>query len=418
MIVTDIKLKQGKTCELNAKVETAREEYSELFYRLPDEFTQSIHVSADPFIAALLIPSMQLGETLTVDAPASPRLLRSLPKIMAYYHNWDPKYKIIEVRTSKERQESDSIPKVNALFFSGGVDSFYALTRLTEQTADRNHLSHLIFVHGFDIRLNDNMLFEKSYAAVKDITSYYGKKLVLVRTNVREITDKYVRWMNCYGAGMASVALCGLFRNVYIASDVAPNERYLAFTSAHPDLDPLWSTDTTALIHYGDGISRVEKVKALANNPMAQKHLRVCMENRNGAYNCGRCSKCVRTMLALYMAGALSNFNFPTKLTPELVKAINYNPDPSIILHTEQTLHELQRRGEDQLANALSQALNKDPSYEKEIDALRSELIGIKKCFGYKFMRLYGSIIDQALPDGTKRGEFKRRVLDLLRGSS
>src|SRR5271167_2432185 len=306
MIVTDIKLKQGKTCELNAKVETAREEYSELFYRLPGEFTQSIHVSADPFIAALLIPSMQLGETLTVDAPASPRLLRSLPKIMAYYHNWDPKYKIIEVRTSKERQESDSIPKVNALFFSGGVDSFYALTRLTEQTADRNHLSHLIFVHGFDIRLNDNMLFEKSYAAVKDIASYYGKKLVVVRTNVREITDKYVRWMNCYGAGMASVALCGLFRNVYIASDVAPNERYLAFTSAHPDLDPLWSTDTTALIHYGDGISRVEKVKALANNPMAQKHLRVCMENRNGAYNCGRCSKCVRTMLALYMAGALS----------------------------------------------------------------------------------------------------------------
>ncbi len=419
MIVTDIKLKQGKTCELNAKVETKSEEFSKLFYRLPNEFTQSIHVSADPFIAALLIISMRLDETLTVDAPASPRLLRSLPKIMAYYHNWDPKYKIIEVRTSNERQENDSISKANALFFSGGVDSFYALTRLTEQTADRNRLSHLIFVHGFDIKLNDNMLFEKSYAAVKDIASYYGKKLVLVSTNVREITDKYVSWINCYGFAMASVALCGLFRNVYIASELGPNEGYLSLAaSSHPDLDPLWSTDTTALIHYGDGISRVEKAKALANNPMAQKHLRVCMENRNGAYNCGKCEKCVRTMLALYLAGALSNFNFPTKLTPELVKAINHR-NSFQILQSEEILHELQRKGEDQLANALSQALNKNRSHEmeKEIDALRSELMDIKNCVGYKFMRFYGSIIDQALPNGTKRGVLKRRVLHRLRGS-
>ena len=415
MIVTDIKLKQGKTCELNAKVETKSKEYSELFYRLPDEFTQSIHVSADPFIAALLVPSMRLGETLTVNAPASPRLLRALPKIMAFYHNWDPKYKIIEVKTSNERQKSDYISKVNALFFSGGLDSFYALTKLTPE---KNHVSHLIFVHGFDIKLNDNMLFEKSYAAVKDIASYYGKELVLVSTNVREITDKYVSWYRCHGAGMASVALCGPFGNVYIASDVGPNERSLSIAAAcHPDLDPLWSSDTTALMHYGDGISRVEKAKALANNSMAQKHLRVCMENINGAYNCGRCSKCVRTMLALYMVGALSNFNFPTKLTPELVKAINYNPDPAAILHTEEILHELQQRGEHQLANALAQASNKDLSYEKEIDALRSELTSIKKCFGYKFMRFYGSVIDQALPDGTKRGEFKRRVLHSLRGS-
>ena len=55
---------------------------------------------------------------------------------------------------------------------------------------------------------------------------------------------------------------------------------------------------------------------------------------------------------------------------------------------------------------------------EEDRDALRSELTGIKKCFGYKLMRLYGSIIDQALPDGTRRGELKKRVVDFLRGSS
>jgi len=55
---------------------------------------------------------------------------------------------------------------------------------------------------------------------------------------------------------------------------------------------------------------------------------------------------------------------------------------------------------------------------EKERDALRSELADIRKCFGYKLMRLYGSIIDQALPDGTRRGEIKKRVSDFIRGSS
>jgi len=54
---------------------------------------------------------------------------------------------------------------------------------------------------------------------------------------------------------------------------------------------------------------------------------------------------------------------------------------------------------------------------ENERDALRNELRGIKKCFGYRFMRFYGSIIDQSLPDGTKRGELKRKVVDHLRGS-
>jgi hypothetical protein len=359
MKVTDIRVKRGTNCELDATVEAMVSRKSfQLFYHFPIEFAESVQIYADPFVAALLIPSMALGESLIVDAAVSPRLLRTLPKIMAFYHDWDPKYKPIKVRTSKERQESDSVSKANALFFSGGVDSFYALTKLTEQTVERNLLSHLIFVHGFDIKLNDNMLFERSYAAVKDIASYYGKKLVLVSTNIRAITDKYVDWGNWYGSVMASVALCfnGFFDHVYIASDLAPGEGKLG---SHPDLDPLWSTQTSNIVHCFPGISRLEKARALANNPMAQKHLRVCWENRNGAYNCGRCNKCVRTMLALYLAGALSNFNFPTILTPELVEGIDPK-SPSQILHTELLLQELKRQGEHQLANSLSQTLNKD----------------------------------------------------------
>src|SRR5208337_2670196 len=125
--------------------------------------------------------------------------------------------------------------------------------------------------------------------------------------------------------------------------------------------DPLWSTETTTFIHYCYGISRVEKARSLADNPLAQEYLRVCWENRNGEYNCGRCNKCIQTMLALHLAGALSKFNFPTTLTPELVYSMDYDAHWIVISHLEQILHELQQREDNQLANALSHAIRKTP---------------------------------------------------------
>ncbi|HKM75408.1 MAG TPA: hypothetical protein VJZ32_03220 [Candidatus Bathyarchaeia archaeon] len=359
MKVTGIRLNPTTPSQLNAEVETVSKSFP-LFYALPSEFGGSMQVIADPFIVALLIPSMRLGQTLTVDAPASPKLLRALPKIMTFYHNWDPTYKMVKVETSPGSRETHSpLSKVDALFFTGGIDSFYSLTKLTEQNSEHD-FTHLIFVHGFDIKLNDSLLFEKTHAALKEIASRYEKKLVIVKTNLRSVTDEYVSWANCCGGGMASAALSfnGFFRQIYISSDLGPNERNLPL-AIHPDLDPLWSTETTNFVHYLDGVGRVQKARALADNQIAQKHLRVCWENRNGAYNCGRCSKCVRTMLALHLAGALSKFNFPTALTPELVSALNYDPDPSVILHTQQIIHELQQRGENQLAKALSKATKK-----------------------------------------------------------
>ena len=54
---------------------------------------------------------------------------------------------------------------------------------------------------------------------------------------------------------------------------------------------------------------------------------------------------------------------------------------------------------------------------EKERDMLRTELMGIKKCFGYKFMGFYSSIIEQVLPDNTRRGEIKRKIINRITNS-
>ena len=60
--------------------------------------------------------------------------------------------------------------------------------------------------------------------------------------------------------------------------------------------------------HVGATRAREQKVAAIAGMDLARRHLRVCYENRNGAYNCGRCEKCVRTMVALEVVGVLDQF--------------------------------------------------------------------------------------------------------------
>ena len=47
----------------------------------------------------------------------------------------------------------------------------------------------------------------------------------------------------------------------------------------------------------------------------------------------------------------------------------------------------------------------------KTLWSTQGELEDIKRSFGYKLMRFYGSRIDRLLPDGTRRGEFKRVVV-------
>jgi hypothetical protein len=62
-------------------------------------------------------------------------------------------------------------------------------------------------------------------------------------------------------------------------------------------------------------VTRVDKTAMIANDPFALDHLRVCLRNRGGPGNCGRCKKCIRTMVTLDAIGVLSRAKtFPPRL--------------------------------------------------------------------------------------------------------
>ncbi len=182
-------------------------------------------------------------------------------------------------------------------FFSGGVDSFYSL--LTK----RAEVTHLVLVHGFDIALEDAQLRRQTSSMARSVADEVGKDLIEVDTNVKALFGVCgVPWAWAHGD---------------FCLEPGPT-RELVPLGSHPGLDPLWSADGVTITHDGDDPSRTEKIRFLKDEDLVLRWLRICWENRHGAYNCGECGKCVRAMAILDSLGALERCStLPDRLPVE-----------------------------------------------------------------------------------------------------
>jgi len=247
---------------------------------------------------------MMSGERLVIPAPVSPRLLRSLADIQAIYHSFDARLHRIDVETMPRLlTEEVSAPEVSGLFFSLGVDSFYSLLKnQRDHPDDAETVRYLVMIHGFDVSHDDwdECFSPRMLASGERVARETGKTLLPVTTNLRPITRRLSRWNLSHGSALASVALAlgGLFGQALIAAGTTYDQLYP--WGSHPVLDPRWSTERLAVVHDGCELGRIDKVRFLAASPLVLETLKVCP-----LYNCGRCIKCLPTIIDLYQAGVL-----------------------------------------------------------------------------------------------------------------
>ncbi len=293
---------------------------SELFFRFPADCAPLVGLSGDPFLATLLVPAMVAGVALEIHAPVSERLLRRTVQIQDLLTAWYPKLHRIEVMAPMGTEASRWFPESRGIgaFFSGGIDSGYTLLK--------NHLgwpsvsgpiTHLIFGKGFDARLADAQGLDESEVQLRALAAQYGRTLVVVETNLRDVLD--APWGEMYhGAALAAVAHClapGL-HTVLVPGSYTYGELAVPWGS-HPWLDELWSTESVHLIHDGAETSRIGKLATLLQyQPALVDRLRVCFEDAHGSpRNCGRCLKCLRVMVLLRALGHLGKTpSFPAEL--------------------------------------------------------------------------------------------------------
>ena len=272
-------------------------------------------------LATVLLPAMKLGSSVELEGALSPRLLEGVSKIQEIFYVWDKSFQPIEIKSKTFAVDENKSDRKVACFFSGGVDSFYTLLK------NLDAIDSLVLIHGFDFK-PDFPARDEVVRNIKTIASEFGKDLVEVETNLRDFADRFVGWGLYHGAALASVALllAGHFKEVFIPS--SHSYRWLVPWGSHPLVDPLWGTEELRITHDGCEATRVKKVGTIAKNDVAMSYLRVCWENKDGAYNCGKCEKCLRTMINLLVVNASGKCKtFTRSLDLGLVSWIEANDD-------------------------------------------------------------------------------------------
>lgn len=277
----------------------------------PPEFLARESPPAAPFLVAVLLLAMQKDEDIWIDHPISPQLLRGLEQYQARFHTWFPeRFRVVQIHAKTPSLATDAcapLDRGHACAFSGGVDSFYTFLQLRSPTSEVGPLTDALFMAGFDMPLNLTASIQQLADAFTELMRDSGIRLWVGATNVRKFVNA-VDWTNAHGQALAASALFfePLWQTFTIPSSYLRESHPRWGT--HPELDPLLSTENLRLSHHGADLHRVDKLRRIVQFRDAESRLRVCWIQDIGLRNCGVCEKCLRTMTALDLLGALPRY--------------------------------------------------------------------------------------------------------------
>ena len=258
-------------------------------------FESSVPLSPriEAFVCPMLFPAMSRGLNLEIQAPLESAMMDNLLEIQGIAQRWWSGLGSIEIcaQTTPGWKRS----KKKGLFFTGGVDSSFALFRLKDE------VNELLFVEGYDVKLSDEPRLQRARESLQKVADATGHRLVFIRTNLRNhhLFDS-LPWDIMHIAALAAVAhtLGERLGTFYVAdSDVPPPH------GSNPGLDGLWSSGSVGMASFGAGYSRLQRVAAIREWLPLRGRLRVCWENLAETLNCGHCRKCLLTRLQLLAAG-------------------------------------------------------------------------------------------------------------------
>ena len=302
LIIRDLRKSISCDCnEVSADVDGDR-----VFFRVPLQY--ELASRGEPFLGIALLEAMIRNVDISIEdsLPISEKLYKILPEIQTIYACWNSDLHKVNIHARIDPSK-DFYERV-ASFFSAGVDGSHTLYRnITE-------ITHLIMLSGFEVGGNTPESWRKSVEKQAVFARNIGKELIPIETNAKQWTDqRKITWAFAQGLILSSMGPLLKSKRIYIASTHTYNE--LLPWGSHPLTDPMWSTESTEVIHDGAGYRRGEKMRDLCKNQKFLDNLTVCW--RSTYENCGECPKCVRTMTALYLLlSKISDFSSIKKFGP------------------------------------------------------------------------------------------------------
>ena len=288
----------------------------EIFIETETAYAESIFANPHAFAVGCIIPALYFGERrLALDEAICPRLKEGLETVMVLMHHWtDGTFQPLAIDAPLGRTALHEEKKRHAgIFLSGGMDSLAALKRIKDNYAPTHpgYPRDALLVHGFDIggvieRGAKYHVFERAMAAMAPVAADAELALIPIYTNIRHLCDNRGLWLNQFFGAVLAAAVHAFSPRINLAWLASSYDiPHLHPCGSHPLLDPEYGSADLQIRHRDVGLSRMEKLKMVAGWDVAFQNFRVCLANVPEKLNCGRCEKCVRTMLELEAMGLL-----------------------------------------------------------------------------------------------------------------
>jgi hypothetical protein len=365
----------GNRARVAAKVtweDCDRPEY-EIYFETDQAFAKDLTCDPNAFLLACIIPAMHYGEKrVFVDAEICPELRDNLLAAMSWLRHWfyEPDRELVQIEARVRAKDPVlPIPKRAGMMLSGGIDSLGVLceNRLNFPLEHPGSIQDGLHVYGLE--LDDLKAFDYVVEYLSGIDEA-GIEHIPVYTNLylhfrnEDAEQNYDFWYyKFYGAALASVAHAFSRRltSVCIASDydVARQKPH----GSHPLLDLNYSSSNLRIRHKGITLTRLDKTKLVADWDVALRHIRVCNQferYQSGRINCGKCEKCVRTMLGLLVLGKLDKtpaFQVDEVSEELLEAALDLRSHDYLVMFYEELLGPLEKIGRHDLVRLINRKI-------------------------------------------------------------
>jgi hypothetical protein len=349
----------------------------EIFFETTEAFAEDLTCNPHAFLIACVSPALRHGEKrIILNEPVCAKLHTGLVTIMNLLRHWyGPKNQpITQIEANFQAQSLGATNSRRAgTFFSSGVDSLANL-RLNRLNFSLDHpaaFKDALVVYGMNIE-SDNRIetFDQRLNQMAQVAADARINLIPVYTNMRYLDDDAQFFERQFHSAILAASAHAFAKRLADVSISSSFEYHNLFPwGSHPLLDPNYSSHDLRITHDGIALSRLDKIKVIADWDVGLQNISVCYSNWPGK-NCCRCDKCGRTMLSLLALGVLERCGaFDVKDVTEkwVLSALCVKP-----YHIPQMLelkHALAQIGRDDLVGAIEKKLSwfQQPDWQKNL---------------------------------------------------
>lgn len=281
--------------------------------------------ASDNFALLAALPiAMHRGWDLHIAGSVCPELLSNAEELVQYRHMWNgtPLINVSADTAHWSGGYDPSSPHIMAL--SGGVDSTYAFGMNAQRYGGQapsprgRNVTTAMMIRGFDFPQGPSEGFLLMARKIKNIASKHGANTVFVDTNWKSVACGHgAKWEQQHILALSAIMhlFDGPFGGGLVAADFSyrSDQKMLAWGS-NSIVNSKLSAGSFAVQPRGTEASRIEKVKKIAEFGTIED-INVCFAGPRTGENCGKCTKCRRTMLMMAAMGLDPTACFPNKAT-------------------------------------------------------------------------------------------------------